>query len=132
MRIMRMETVCERDKTPLVVRGSLPRTFRTLALVTEISLVFCGAYLLINVIERPLEADQPSVIGAGVMLALASTLLFYMVWPLRREAMAQRETRRSTDINPLESILTTYGETIARQRAQQALLEDAEDLPGPM
>jgi hypothetical protein len=67
-----------------------------------------------------------------VIVALASTLLFYMVWPLRKEAMAQWETRRSLDINPLENVLTVHGETIARQRAQQALLQDAEDLPGPM
>jgi hypothetical protein len=129
MRTMRMETVCERYKTPLVVRGSLPRTFRTLALVTEISL----RHLPADQSDRTASGSRStSVIGAGVMLALASTLLFYMVWPLRKEAMAQRETRRSLDINPLENVLTAYGETIARQRAQQALLEDAEDLPGPM
>lgn len=128
-----METLCERDKTPLVVRGSLPRTFRTLGLIIELCLFFFGTYLLINVIERPLEADPPSVIGAGVMLALASTLLFYMVWPLRKEAMAQRENPAGQQDRLPESVLTAYGETMqARQRAERALLEDAEDLPGPM
>ena len=128
-----METVCERDKTPLVVRGSLPRTFRTLGLLMELTLFFCGTYLLVNVIKRPLEADPPSVIGAGVMLALASTLLFYMVWPLRREAMARREYSAG-DVERLpDSVLTAYGEAMqTRQRAERALLQGAEDLPGPM
>lgn len=128
-----METVCERDKTPLVVRGSLPRTFRTLGLLMELCLFFCGTYLLVNVIKRPLEADPPSVIGAGVMLALASTLLFYMVWPLRREAMARREEPASKVERLPDSVLTAYGEAMqTRQRAERALLEGAEDLPGPM
>ncbi len=128
-----METVCERDKTPLVVRGSLLRTFRTIGLVMQISLFFCGTSLLVNVIKRPLEADPFSVIGAGVMLALASTLLFYMVWPLRREAMAQREYPAGKVERLPDSILTAYGEAMqTRKRAERALLENAEDLPGPM
>jgi hypothetical protein len=35
-----------------------------------------GIYLLVGVLKSPLEADQAEVIIAGVLLALATILLF--------------------------------------------------------
>lgn len=117
--------------TPLVVRASLPRTFLGLGIFAEGSLIFAGVYLLANALKRPLEAEQSSVIGAGVLLSLATVLLFYLVWPNRHEALA-REDDFGTEELQMKSPLTPYGDTVQTHlRAKQALA-DIHRLPGPM
>jgi hypothetical protein len=59
------------DRTPLVVRAGLPRTFWTLGIFAEAGLLFTGLYLLAEVTLQPLEADQVSILSAGVLLAFA-------------------------------------------------------------
>ena len=89
-----------------------------------------GVYLLVGVLKSPLDADQSAVIFAGVLLALATILLFYMLSPKRFEALARDDEARSEE-PLLELPLTAYGEAVqARQRAEQSLEEDL--LPGPM
>jgi predicted cation transporter len=117
--------------TPLVVRASLPRTFLGLGIFVVGCLVFTGMYLLSEALKRPLEARQEAVITAGVLLALATILLFYLVRPKRRDALASEE-ERGVELSSLESQLTLFGESVqARQRAEQDL-EQADQLPGPM
>jgi hypothetical protein len=93
------------DNTPLVVRGSLPRTFWTLGIFAEASLAFAGIYLLVEALKRPLEADQAGIIIAGVLLSLATVLLFYLIGPNRFEELAKAELRSSEERLP-ESPLT--------------------------
>jgi hypothetical protein len=50
MREMKIAEASGRRKTPLVVRASLPRVFLGLGVFMEASLLFCGSYLLANVI----------------------------------------------------------------------------------
>ena len=120
-----------RHEAPLVVRASLPRTFRTLGVFTEATLLLCGSYLLLKVLWRPLETDQGAILGAGVILGLAVILLFYLVRPRWKEALPRRD-ERSPGGEWMESPLTAYGEALkARQGAQHAL-ENEEELPGPM
>ncbi len=136
MRIMRsgmILTEAEHEKTPLVVRGSLPRTFLGMGLFAELALLLCGCYLLAEAVLQPLEANPVSVLGAGVMLALASVLLFYMVRPWQRQRFARREQLRRTAENAVEPVLTRYGESRqALLDALRALEEEETNLPGPM
>ncbi len=117
--------------TPLVVRASLPRTFWSLGVFVEASLCFVGFYLLLEVLKNPLEVDQPSVIVAGVVLALATVLLFYMIGPKRADALANEEDRSVGEEMWREAPLTAYGESMqARKRAEEKM--NKEVLPGPM
>jgi len=130
MRAGRSIAAAAHCSTPLVVRASLPRTFLTLGVFVELGLVSGGIYLLIEVSLYPLEAGQAAVICAGVLLALATILLFYLVNPKRSKALAKDDEVRDED-RMLEITLTAYGEAVkARQRAELAMEEDA--LPGPM
>jgi len=92
------------EKTPLVVRAGLPRTFWTLGIFVEAGLLFGGLYLLAEVTLQPLEADQISILSAGFILALAAILLVYLVRPWRRAALARIEDSLQTV--PVETPLT--------------------------
>src|ERR1017187_416377 len=99
MRAARSMTAIARHATPLVAR-----------------LIFGGVYLLVGVLKSPLEADQTAVICPGVLLALATILLFYMLSPKRFEVVARDDEARS-DEPLLEIPLTADGEAPqARQR----------------
>ena len=118
-------------ETPLVVRASLPRTFLSLGIFVDSCLIFTGIYLLSEVLKRPLEASQESVIAAGVLLALATILLFYLARPKRHEALASNEDRRSKRSSP-EFRSNLFDESVqGRPRAEQAMNE-TDRLPGPM
>ncbi len=80
-----------RGKTPLVVRGSLPRVFLGLGIFVEASLLFFGSYLLADAILQPMDAGTFSVVGGGMFLGLASVLLFYLAWPGKRGSISRRE-----------------------------------------
>jgi hypothetical protein len=89
-----------------------------------------GIYMLVGVLKSPLEADQAEVIIAGVLLALATILLFYLIGPSRFYALAKHERSRREEAWG-DGPLTAYGEAVqARQRAEKALEKDG--LPGPM
>ncbi len=132
MHVIRMDPASVRCSTPLVVRASLPRTFRGLCAFVEIGLLSCGIYLLAEVSLKPLEADQVSILGAGVLLALASVLLFYLVRPHRREALTRPDERRSSWECHEHSVFPAGdGSAEARGDTARALL-NKHDLPGPM
>ena len=121
----------EHHGTPLVVRASMPRTFLGIGLFVEGCLMFLGVYLLLDFWKRPLEAQQGNVIFAGLLLSLATVLLFYLARPNRLDALARvdREVREQRFV---EASRTFLGESLqARQRAGQKV-EEAERLPGPM
>jgi len=132
MQVIRLDSASARCRTPLVVRGSLPRTFWSLGAFVELGLFSCGFYLLAEVSLEPLEADGVSILGAGVILALASVLLFYMIRPHRREALTRRDGRRpSRDAHEVLALSTRDGSAEAHRETASALLDD-QDLPGPM
>src|SRR5271154_7119478 len=87
----KMAFTSQAERTPLIVRASLPRTFWTLGIFVEASLLFGGLYLLAEVALQPLEANQVSILSAGVILALAVILLVYLVRPWRKAALARME-----------------------------------------
>jgi len=126
----KMAFASQAERTPLIVRASLPRTFWTLGIFAEASLLFGGLYLLAEATLRPLEADQVSILSAGVILALAAILLVYLVRPWRKAALAKMEDSLQTAT--AEPPLTAFGEAVRiRQEAERVLCE-TEELPGPM
>jgi hypothetical protein len=132
MHVIRMDSTSAHYKTPLVVRASLPRTFWSLGAFAELGLFSCGIYLLVEASLKPLEANQVSILGAGVLLALASVLLFYMVRPHRKEALPRPDVRRqSWDSHEPSALSLTDSSAQARREAARDLL-DIQDLPGPM
>jgi hypothetical protein len=132
MHVIRIDLTSAHYKTPLVVRASLPRTFWSLGAFAELGLFSCGIYLLVEASLKPLEADQVSILGAGVILALASVLLFYMVRPHRKEALPRSDaSRQSWDSHELPAVSSGDSSIEARREAARELL-DNQDLPGPM
>ena len=130
MRAARMETDFGHGRIPLVVKGSLPRTFLGMGLFMGVNLFLFRIYLLREAIREPLAADQVTVIGAGVFLALAVFLLLFLVRFKWRSALAEPD-EEGVD-HTFEMSLTAYEEAIhARTKAQLALRE-RRNLPGPM
>lgn len=117
---------------PLVVRASLPSRFLSLGVFTEAAPCFPGIYLLREVIGRPLETSEAEVLIAGVLLALATILLFYMMGPKRRIALAKHERGRRGGEMRLESPsrMCDNEALLERRRAEKA--QEKEQLPGPM
>jgi len=132
MQVIRLDSTSARYRTPLVVRAGLPRTFWSLGAFVELGLFSCGFYLLAEASLEPLEADEVSILGAGLILALASVLLFYMIRPHRKEALTRRDERRSSrDSHEPAALSARDGSVEARRETARALL-DNQDLPGPM
>ena len=102
MREIHVDRAALRGRTPLVVKGSLPRVFLTMGLFLEVTLLFCGSYLLADAILQPLDAGTFSVVGGGSCLGLATVLLFYLAWPWKRRSMSRREStvRRALETRP--------------------------------
>jgi hypothetical protein len=100
----------------------------------EAELLFCGAYLLIDAIASPLEANQSAVLAAAAMLALALILLFYLAQPMRRRALARsRENRKGgRKAIPAQVALTNFGNAIQTRMNAAHALEHKRNLPGPM
>lgn len=132
MHIFRINSSSAHYKTPLVVRASLPRTFWSLGAFVELGLIFCGVYLLAEVSLKPLEADQVSILSAGVILALAIVLLFYMVRPRRKQVLPRPDASRLSSNRSNKLPLTAHGIAVsARGEAGHALQENPHP-PGPM
>ena len=112
-----------RRKTPLVVKGSLPRVFLGLGVFMEAGLLFCGSYLLADAILQPLDAGTFSVVGGGLFLALASVLLFYLAWPGKRGSISHRE---KPEVRPSETAPAKY-EPAAPTRLQPNWVADKKE-----
>lgn len=132
MHIFRIDSASAHYKTPLVVRASLPRTFWSLGAFVELGLIFCGVYLLAEVSLKPLEADQASILSAGVILALASVLLFYMIRPRRRQVLRRPEASCRLQDRSSELPLTPYGTAVPVKREAGHAPQKNQNLPGPM
>jgi hypothetical protein len=117
------------NKTPLVVRGSLPRVFLGLGLFIEAGLLFCGSYLLADAILQPMDAGTFSVVGGGMFLGLATILLFYLAWPSKRGSMSYREKPAA---RPSEPLLGKYEGPAPTRRQHGWPTKEKEGLLRPM
>ena len=134
MGVVTVVTKTEHEQPPLVIRASLPRAFLGLGAFVEAGLLFCGAYLLINAIASPLEANQTAVLAAAAMLALALILLFCLAQPMRRRALARSREhwRAGNRAKRPEATLTNFGTAIQTRMNAAHALEHKRNLPGPM
>ena len=129
MRQMNGDETTGRGKTPLVVRGSLPRVFLSLGIFIEAGLLFCGSYLLADAILQPLDAGTFSVVGGGMFLGLATVLLFYLAWPGKRGSISRRERRKELI---MEIPGKRRGEAVQSLRQPNWAAEKKEGLLRPM
>jgi hypothetical protein len=107
----------------------MPHTFLGLGVFVEAGLLFLGSYLLAQTILQPLQAGTLTILGAGLFLALASVLLFYLLWPGNAKSISRRDESGEAS---REILLTPYGNTIQGQQDAQWMLKKEGDLPGPM
>jgi len=128
MREIHVDGAAQRGQTPLVVRGSLPRVFLTMGLFLEVTLLFCGSYLLADAILQPLEAGTFSVVGGGSCLGLATVLLFYLAWPWKRRWRLNRE---ESAIEAAEPLLAEF-KVVDTQRQPNWVTEKKEGILRPM
>ena len=129
MRELKIVERSGRGKTPLVVRGSLPRVFLGLGVFMEASLLFCGSYLLAEAILQPLDAGTFSVVGGGLFLGLATVLLFYLAWPGKKRSMSRRE---ETEEGLPEARKEARAEAVQTRRQTGLVTEKKEELLRPM
>jgi hypothetical protein len=129
MRELKIAETSGRGKTPLVVRGSLPRVFLGLGVFMEAGLLFCGSYLLADAILQPLDAGTFSVVGGGMFLGLATVLLFYLAWPGKRGSLSRPERLAH---RPLETPLGKYEVPAPTRRQHGWPTEKKEGLLRPM
>lgn len=128
MREIHVGRAAVRGRTPLVVRGSLPRVFLTMGLFLEVTLLFCGSYLLADSILQPLDAGTFSIVGGGSCLGLATVLLFYLASPWKKKLMSHRDRKA---IRTVEAILSPNAASEAR-RPPNWVAEKKEGLLRPM
>ena len=67
--------------TPLLVQAGAAHTLGNIVTFLSVTLLCLGAYVLVEVIRHPLDAQSSEIIGAAVMIALAATLLFFLFEP---------------------------------------------------
>jgi hypothetical protein len=72
-----------------------------MGLFLEVTLLFCGSYLLTDAILQPLDAGTFSVVGGGSFLGLASVLLFYLAWPWKKKLMSHRDSAETRTLEVL-------------------------------
>ena len=96
-----------RPPKPLAARAGLARTFGSLAGFVVLTFLCLGLYILEEAIANPLNEGAGAVIGTAFVIALAATLLFYLIKPRNRLRMASRDcalgseaprVRRSADL----------------------------------
>jgi len=94
---MRTQTLVELDhqSKPLVLRGGVARTFRSLVSFLALLFLLTGTYLLGDAFEHPLAAQAVAVLAAALSLALAAILFYYLLNPRKRKLLPNSWFRRA-------------------------------------
>lgn len=128
MREMKPGSFLGRQHTPLVVKGSLPRAFLSLGVFVEVGLLFLGSYLLTQAMMKPLQATSATVISGGVLLSLASVLLFYLLASGRPDWRSRRN--RDLEEDSEASFIDVSARAIPEERETSSASERAGDSTG--
>jgi len=115
-----------KERTPLVVKGSLPRAFLSLGVFVEIGLLFFGSYLLTQAMLEPLQASAAIVVGGGLFLSLASVLFFYLVWPAKPKSVLRQNYFRD---DRTEDVITVSARAIPFNEEALPVVETTKNLP---
>jgi hypothetical protein len=84
-----------RPAKPLVVRGSLPRTFGGLAGFLAGMFLCLGIYILADLFAHPVDAQAVALLAAAFVIALAILLLFYLFKPSKNSGKTANHFPRS-------------------------------------
>jgi len=114
-----------KGRTPLVVKGSLPRAFLSLGVFVEIGLLFLGSYLLSQAMLEPLQASAAVVVGGGLFLSLASVLFFYLVWPAKPKSVRQNYFMEGHS----EDVITVSARAVPSAEEAPQIVERTKNLP---
>ena len=99
---------------PLVVRGGLARTFGSLAGFLALLFLCAGFYLLEQALENPLGTGDAAVITAGVVIALAAILLFFLL----RQLTSSRSGARRQSHRDQSAVVSASETPIAAEAAR--------------
>jgi len=91
--------------TPLLVQAGAAHTLGSIVIFFSLALLCLGAYLLVEGIRHPLDAQPAEIIGAAVMIALAATMLFYLFEP--RTAVHFAHHRHPTALHTDAQVIPT-------------------------
>lgn len=120
MEEMKRESPLARNRTPLVVKASLPRTFLSLGVFAEIALLFFGCYLLAQSIQQPLETGTATVLFGSLFLSLATVLLFYLVCPAKVKSLSHRD---KLELDDTEDAITVNAKHVPEEPESRWLPE---------
>jgi hypothetical protein len=114
----------DHHRTPLALRARFEWTFFGLGLFADINLFLFGSFFLREALYDPISASTTTVVGSAFMLALATFLLAYLIWPRVKAAFAtQSENERGlhTISGP---VLTVYrdGDALRAQIEEEQAL----------
>jgi hypothetical protein len=112
-----------RSRKTLLLRGGAARTFASIVGFLAIVLLLVGAYGVLYVITHPLEGESTEMIGAAVLIALAVTMLFYLIAP---RANARSRRRREPSPEPWRARVPSS--SLPQQR--MLLFDTPRDKPG--
>lgn len=124
--------VHHRCSTPLAIRTRFEWTFFGLGLFAATNLLLLGAYLLSEALRDPLDASGMAIVTAGFLLALASFLLTYIVWPRAKSVLAREQTLDRQKVTVRGPVLNAYEPGAHAPLHTKGPATDARQLPGPM
>lgn len=81
MRAVMLLRAATRRSKPLVIRGSLTRTFGSLVVFLAALFLLLGLYLLVDAFDHPLDAQAAAVLTGALSIALAAILFYYLLKP---------------------------------------------------
>jgi len=92
VRAAMLDRAATRRTKPLVIRGSLARTFGSLVCFLAALFLLLGFYLLVDAFEHPLDAQAVAVLTSALSIALAAILFYYLLKP--RHGLGDRANGR--------------------------------------
>src|SRR5271163_4363959 len=127
-RTYRAQRTPDHSLTPLLVRAGATRTLGSAIACLALALLCVGAYLLVQVMRYPLDAQPTEILGAAVMIALAANMLFVLFEPRaavrhvhRRSAAPPLNGARATPTPPFSPPLSSSLSPLTRGSAQSEL-----------
>ena len=70
-----------RSLTPLLVQAGVASSLASIMAFLSAGLFLLGTWVLVEMFDHPLQAQPTEMIGAAVMITLASIMLFHLLLP---------------------------------------------------
>jgi TRAP-type C4-dicarboxylate transport system permease small subunit len=86
-----------RSLTPLLVQAGVASSLASIMAFVSVGLFLLGTWVLVEMFGHPLQAQPTETIGAAVMIALASIMLFHLLPP--RSSSGSKRHRHKAALN---------------------------------